>query len=131
MNWLAILAAGAAYWVLGMLWYSFLFSKPWRADIQAHGVKVGGGGGMALKLIVTFVCNLIAAAVLARLFQKLMIVDLLRGIKWGVGAGVGFSATALSINYVWQSPPVRLWLIDAGYHIVGCIIMGAILSLWL
>jgi hypothetical protein len=34
------------------------------------------------------------------------------------------------MTYVWQSPPRRLWVIDTGYHIVGCIIMGAILAVW-
>jgi hypothetical protein len=54
----------------------------------------------------------------------------LRGLKIGAGVGLGFCATALTMTYVWQSPPRRLWAIDTGYHIVGCIIMGAILSVW-
>lgn len=130
MNWLAILCAGAAYWVLGSLWYSFLFSKPWRAAIEQHGVKMTNSGGMAMKLVLTFVCNLIAALVLGRLFHQLMVTDVVRGIKIGAAVGVGFAATALTINYVWQSPPKKLWAIDTGYHVVGCIIMGAILSAW-
>jgi len=56
--------------------------------------------------------------------------DLLRGLKIGAGVGLGFCATALTMTYVWQSPPRRLWAIDTGYHIVGCVIMGAILAVW-
>ena len=62
MKWLAILCAGAAYWVLGALWYSKLFSKPWVQAIEQHGIKLQPGG-MAMKLIVTFVANVIAAIV--------------------------------------------------------------------
>ena len=79
---------------------------------------------MATELVVTFVCNLIAALVLARVMHQL------RGLKVGAGVGLGFCATALTMTCVWQSPPRRLWAIDTGYHIVGCILMGAILAVW-
>ena len=109
-----------------------IFSKAWRSAIKQHGVKLGqpDQSGMGTKLIVTLVCNLIAALVLARVIHQLHGVDLLRGLKIGAGVGLGFCATALTMTYVWQSPPRRLWAIDTGYHIVGCIIMGAILSVW-
>ena len=132
MNWLAIVCAGLAYWLLGAVWYSALFSKTWRSAVEQHGVKLGqpNQSGMATKLIVTLVCNLIAALVLARVIHQLHGMDLLRGLKIGAGVGLGFCATTLTMTYVWQSPPRRLWAIDTGYHIVGCVIMGAILAVW-
>ena len=133
MNWLAVLCAGLAYWLLGAIWYSAIFSKTWRSAIEQHGVKLGqpGQSGMATKLIVTLICNLFAALVLARVVHQVgHNMDLLRGLKIGAGVGLGFCATALTMTYVWQSPPRRLWAIDTGYHIVGCTIMGAILALW-
>lgn len=129
MNWLAVLCAGVAYWILGALWYSKLFSKPWSTAIEQHGIKLRGTG-FAMKMIVTLVCNLIAAIVLGRLFHQLQVIDVMRGVKIGAAVGVGFCATALTMNYVWQSPPPRLWAIDSTFHIVGCIVMGAILSAW-
>ena len=135
MNWFAILGAGLAYWILGAVWYSALFSKIWRSAIEQHGIKLGqpNQSGMGVKLIITLVCNLFAALVMARVIHQVghHHMDLLRGLKIGAGVGLGFCATALTINYVWQSPPWRLWAIDTGYHLVGCIIMGAILSVWL
>src|SRR5207245_7011204 len=101
MKWLAILCAGAAYWVLGALWYSKLFSKPWVRAIEQHGIKLQPGG-MAMKLIVTFIANLIAAIVLGRLFHQLGVIDVLRGIKIGAAVGVGFSGTAGWLNYDWE-----------------------------
>src|SRR6476620_10161566 len=133
MNWLAVFCAGLAYWLLGAIWYSAIFSKMWRSAVEEHGVKVGQPhqGGMGIKLIVTLVCNLIAALVLARVIHQVgHHMDLLRGLKIGAGVGLAFFATALTMTYVWQSPPRRLWAIDAGYHIVGCTIMGAILAVW-
>ena len=55
---------------------------------------------------------------------------LLACLALGAGVGLAFCATALTMTYVWQSPPRRLWAIDTGYHIVGCTIMGAILAVW-
>ena len=129
MNWLAILCAGAAYWVLGALWYSLLFRKPWSTAVEQHGVKLRQEG-FAMKLAITLVANLIAAAVLARLLHQLHVIELLRGVKIGAAVGVGFCATVLTMTYVWQSPPVRLWAIDAAFHILGFIVMGAILTAW-
>jgi Protein of unknown function (DUF1761) len=134
--WRHELACGCLYGTgllaFGRGWYSALFSKAWRSAIEQHRVKLGqpNQSGMGTKLIVTLVCNLIAALVLARVIHQLHGVDLLRGLKIGAGVGIGFCATALTMTYVWQSPPRRLWAIDTGYHIVGCLIMGAILSVW-
>src|SRR5205823_6856331 len=133
MNWLAVFCAGLAYWLLGAIWYSAIFSKMWRSSVEEHGVKIyqPNQGGMGIKLIVTLVCNLIMALVLARVIHQVgQQMDLLRGLKIGAGVGLGFCATALTMTYVWQSPPRRLWAIDTGYHIVGCTIMGAILAIW-
>ena len=44
MNWLAVLCAGLAYWLLGAIWYSAIFSKAWRSAIERHGVKLGSPG---------------------------------------------------------------------------------------
>ncbi len=73
MNWLAIVCAGLAYWLLGAVWYSALSSKAWRSAVEQHGVKLGqpNQSGMATKLVVTLVCNLIAALVLARVIHQL------------------------------------------------------------
>ena len=70
---------------------------------------------MGIKLIVTLVCNLSAALVLARVIHQVgHHMDLLRGLKIGAGVGLGFCATALTMTYVWQSPPRRLSAIDTG-----------------
>src|SRR5262249_8711441 len=50
MNWIPIIGAAAAYWVLGAIWYMALFGKIWAAGIQQHGVKLESGG-MGPKMI--------------------------------------------------------------------------------
>jgi len=129
MNWLAIICAAAAYWVLGAVWYMALFGKPWAAAMQQHGVKLQQGG-MGAKMIGNFIANLVAAVVMARLCQRIPVVELVKGLRLGLGLGIGFSATAITIRYLWESKPLKVWLIDVSYYILGGIILGAILSVW-
>jgi biotin transporter BioY len=129
MNWLAIICAAVAYWILGWLWYSALFGKIRVAGSEQHGVKLEKGG-MAPKMIGTFIANLVAAMIMMRLIARTGIMDLAHGLKLGAGVGVGFSATAITIQYLWESKPFKVWLIDASYHFLGCILLGAILSAW-
>jgi Protein of unknown function (DUF1761) len=129
MNWIAIICAAAAYWVIGAIWYMALFGKTWAAAIQLHGVKLEPSG-MAAKMVGNFLCNLIAALIMARLVYRLGIMDAGHGMKLGAGVALGFSATALTIQYLWESKPFKVWLIDCSYHFFGCIAVGGILAVW-
>ena len=129
MNWLAIICAAAAYWIIGAIWYMALFGKIWAAGIQQHGVKLQQGG-MGAKLIGNFIANLVASIIMARLIQRIGTPDLMHGLRLGAGMGIGFSATALTIQYLWESKPFKIWLIDVSYHFFGCIALGAILAVW-
>ena len=129
MNWMAIICAAAAYWVIGAIWYTALFGKTWAAAIQQHGVKLEPSG-MAAKMIGNFLCNIVAAVMMARLIGRTGIAELGYGLKLGAGVGLGFSASALTIQYLWESKPFKVWLIDCSYHFFGCIALGAILAVW-
>ena|ERR1700730_6762727 len=129
MYWIPIICAAVAYWIVGAIWYMALFGKIWAAAVQQHGVKLEQSG-MAAKMIGNFICNVVVAIVMARLIQRLNITDLYHGIRLGAAVAVGFSATALTIQYLWESKPFRVWLIDASHHFVGCIVVGAILAVW-
>jgi uncharacterized protein DUF1761 len=129
MNWIAIICAAAAYWIIGAIWYMALFGKMWAAAIEQHGVKLQQSG-MPAKMIGNYVANLVAAVIMARLIARTGITDLGHGLKLGAGVGLGFSATALLVQYLWESKPFKVWLIDASYHFFGCIALGAILAVW-
>ena len=129
MNWLAIICAAAAYWILGAIWYMGLFGKIWAASIEQHGVKLQRSG-MGAKMIGNFIGNFVAAVIMARLLARTGIANVGHGLKLGAGVGLGFSATALTIQYLWESKPFKVWLIDVGYHFSGCVLLGAILAAW-
>ena len=129
MNWTAVICAAAAYWIIGAIWYMALFGKTWAAEIEKTGAKIQRGS-MGAKIIGNFLCNLVAAAIMARLIGRTGIPELGYGLKLGAGVGLGFSAVALTIQYLWESRPFKLWLIDASHHVVGCTALGGILAIW-
>jgi hypothetical protein len=130
MNWIAVLVAAAAYFMLGALWYSALFKNAWikgaGVDMSRPDAKKGAGGIMA----VTFVLEFITCIGLAILASRLMLSGALSGIKLGAFTGICFSAISICISYMYQMKPKSLHAIDSGYHIVGNIIAATILCVW-
>lgn len=132
MNWLAILCAGVAYWVLGYVWYSLLFGKIWCAELVKHRGErpAPRGGEMAGKLISTFVSNLITAAAMAYLFKRTGIADMNHALRLAAAAGIGVAGTAVTMVSIWESKPTRMWFIDVGYYFVGALLMAIIFVSW-
>jgi hypothetical protein len=136
MNWLAILCAGVAYFFLGFVWYSLLFGKIWAAEQERHrGVEGSACPAPATRefvgmLIAQFVCNLVASAAIACLLRRMGIGDLPTALKLGAGLAAGFSITTLTIVHVWEQKSTKVWLIDASYHLLGCMSAAAILVSW-
>jgi biotin transporter BioY len=133
MNWLAILCASVAYFVLGFVWYSLLFGKIWAAEQVRH---CGGEGSAPAKrefvgmLLANFISNFVASAAIAYLLHRTGTVDLQHALKLGAGLAVGFSITTLTIVHVWEKKSTKVWMIDASYHLIGCLIAAAILVSW-
>ena len=131
INWLAVLVAAIAYFALGALWYSPLFGKKWiqyqNIDMNAPDVKKGVGGIM----FGSFILMLIATIGLAILVERLPLMGgVMSGLKLGLVTGLLFSATAISITYLYIKKPLGLHFIDGLYHVVGQIVAAIILCIW-
>ena len=48
----------------------------------------------------------------------------------GAVAGVGLVATTFGVSYVFESKPVKHWLINAGYPVVSMTLIGTLLGGW-
>ena len=132
VNWLAVLVATIAYFVLGALWYSkALFGNKWaqlvKLDTTNPDLKKGMGGMMAS----TFILMLIVSFGLEVLIVKINFAqEFMFGIKLGLLTGLAFATTAVSINYVYERRPSTLYLINNGYHVIGHVLVATILVLW-
>ena len=124
MNILAIIVAAVVNMVLGALWYSpALFAKPWMRLAGMKEMK-GGGAGYAVSAI----GSLITAYVLAWILNLSGMHSVSEGIKVGFLAGLGFVATTMVSDYMFSGKPMQLFYINAGYRMVGLILMGVVLG---
>jgi hypothetical protein len=130
INWLAVLVAAVAYFMLGALWYSVLFGKAWikgtGIDMSRPDARSGAGGIMAF----TFILELVTCIGLAILVHRLALTGAMSGIKLGAFTGIFFSSISICISYLYQKKPLSLHAIDAGYHTIGSIIAAVILCVW-
>lgn len=130
INWLAVLVAAVAYFMLGAIWYSkILFAKKWvgyhKINMADPEINKGVGGIM----FGSFVLMAVATICIALLVQRMELFQAISGIKIGLITGV-FSFTAISISYLYTKKPFALHLIDGLYHVVGQIIAAVILCVW-
>jgi hypothetical protein len=130
INWLAVLVGGLGYFALGAIWYSFLFRNAW---IKATGINVNdpnAKSGVASIMIASLVLMIVTSIGLGILITRIGAAGWMTGLKVGLIAGICFSATAISISYLYEKRPTALHLINGLYNIVGCSIAGIIISVW-
>ena len=127
-NWLAIIVATVAAFVLGGAWYAKgLFGSAWMQDVglteeDANSVNMPKTFGGA------FVLQLIAAMTLATLLGPES--TWLSGVHTGLVVGIGFLATAYGVTYLFEQRSLRLFMINGGYNVVLLALMGAIIGAW-
>ena len=128
VNYLAVLAAAVATFVLGGLWYSpALFGKAWQREAGVSDEKMKSAN-MAMIFGLTFVLSLIAAWVFALFLGPRPPMAL--GLGAGFSAGLCWVAASFGISYLFERRSLKLWLINGGYHTLQFTIVGLILALW-
>jgi Protein of unknown function (DUF1761) len=131
INWLAVLVAALAFFFLGAIWYSALFRDAW---IKAVGVNMNDPNarkGIAGIMITSFVTILITSIGLALFINRIGSGGWMTGLKVGLIAGICFCAASICNSYLYEKRPLALLLINSFYNIVGCVIAGIIISVWL
>lgn len=123
INWLAVLVAALSAFVLGGLWYSLLFAKPWQrlAGVSDEQLK----GGVIRIFAVSFVLALVMAVVLAAFIGR---GGFTFGLFAGLAVGLGWVATSFGMVALFERRPFGHWAINAGYAIVTYTVMGAIIG---
>lgn len=126
VNFWAVIAAAAASFLLGGLWYSpLLFLKPWNA---AMGRTDEDNGHPAKVFGLSFAFALIAAYVFAQLLGRNPVLS--ESVRAGLLVGIGFVGMSFGINYQFANRPLSALFIDGGYHTGQFLLYGLILGAW-
>ena len=127
VNGLAVLACAVVSLVLGAVWYSpMLFAKQWQSAVGLSDEQARSGNP-AIIFGGAFVLSAIAAAVFAMFLGTEM--SLGAATAAGFSAGLCWVAASFAINYLFERRPLKLWLINGGYHTLQFTAFGLILGL--
>jgi hypothetical protein len=128
INYLAVLAAAAATFLVGGLWYSpLMFQRAWmNANNLTEADLAGGGTGKIFGLAFVF-------AVVMSLNLAMFLNAPGTTVTWGATAGALTAVwVALGIGTValFERRPAAYTAINGGYWFVALVLMGAILGAW-
>jgi len=126
VNYLAVLIAAVIQWLLGAIWYGFVFKARWRALV---GISEGDKPKNAwFPYVAAFLANVILAFVL----EILITLFNPNGFPGGVWAGaivwLGFMAPPLFTQHIAEKRPAKLFAINASYWLFAMMLSGGVLA---
>lgn len=126
----AVLVAALAYWLLGAVWYSFLFHDAWMRLENITPVGQVSGGAVAAPFIISFLLDIWIAYVLAVICAWRNAATAARGAAVGILLWLGFLGPFTYTTYMYEMRPKQLFAINEFYVLVGMALMGAIVGAW-
>lgn len=129
VNFLAVAVASLMYYFLGALWYSpVLFGPTWA---KLLGIKFDGDKkGLWKLMLFSFINTLITSFIMSLYGAGMGANTFLAGLCLGASTAVGFMVTTITTTFLYEGKPTKLYFIDIGYHFVGFLISGVVLSVW-
>ena len=136
INYLAVLVAAVAGWLVGAAWYNVL-ANHWVAAqgktmevFKQEQAAMKGDPKAYMPFVLAFVANLVMAWVLAGLIGHLGPgqVTIRNGVISGAFAWLGFVVTTITVNYAFGGRKPKLTAIDAGHWLAVLVVQGAIIG---
>jgi hypothetical protein len=138
--WWQIIVAAIPYFMLGAIWFNpKVFGTLWASG---HGIVMDEAKkkevNMGKLFGMSFICALILCAVVCWVCcqgtngmcaeGELCNSSMCHCIACGFMVGLA-AAAAISMHYVYLMKPIRVFIIDGGYHIVGCTMAAIVFHL--
>ena len=133
VNYTAVLAAAAASMAIGFLWYSpLLFGKQWMklAGLTEKKLEEAKKKGMVKAYGAMTLGALVSAFVLAHFINFAAAYTPLDGALVGFWLWLGFVVPTMAGDVLFGGKPFKLYLINVGHTLVGLLVAGAILAVW-
>lgn len=127
LNWIAVLAASVAFFVIGALWYGLIFSDAWMAAMGVTEEEAGSPAWMILGFVITV----------------MQVIGLALVLKWKGDAKPAAAATTAALLWALFALPFTLYgyaytpghnmtllMIDAAHLLVGWVVAAAVLTMF-
>lgn len=128
LNWISVLIAFIAYFVLGALWFTLLFKKQ-------YAISLGKENQLPEKPAPIFIigpalCSLVITIANAILFYALDIHSYGSALEFSLVVGIGYLvANTVNIAINPNIPnPIHYGIISGSYHLTGIVIVNIILT---
>ena len=129
VNFLAVLAAAVAGFIVGAIWYTG-FGGPWKTALGLAPVAATGGTRPPVPALITSAIALvIMAAMLSGLMAHMGGASLRTGLITGALVWLGFVVTVIGTINAYQQRRIVLTVIDAGHWLAVLLVQGAVLGL--
>ncbi|KAA9007143.1 DUF1761 domain-containing protein [Histidinibacterium aquaticum] len=131
MGFVSVIAAAAAAFVFGAVWYGFL-SKPWMEAASVPSDEKGrpANSSSPVPYVTSAVCILVVTIMMRHTFATSGIETLGAGFVGGLGIGAFFITPWIVLNNGYAMRPPVLSAIDGGYATIGCGLAGLVLVLF-
>ena len=124
VNWLAVVLAALAGFVVGGIWYGPVMGKKWMGAVGLTEDQIKQGN-MGLIYGGAFAFSLLASWTLAHTFSTYaQDLSVFVTVMTAFGVALGFIVPAIGTNYLFSQKSKTLFFIDASYWILFYIAMG-------
>ncbi|HHB81580.1 MAG TPA: DUF1761 domain-containing protein, partial [Aliiroseovarius sp.] len=107
-----VIAAAAAAWIFGAIWYGVM-GKRWMAAAGLTEETINRKNTAAF--IGSFLCAILVAGMIRHVFAASNVTEMGGALVSGLGLGLFVASPWLVTNYLFAQRPVALMVIDAVY----------------
>jgi len=127
MNYLAVLIAAIANYLIATIWYAAIFGKLWKKLTGITDMKP-----FPMNIIMVFIGSFVLSFVLYHSIVFGNAYFKMSGISGGLMGGffgwLGYIAPVTLSTKLYEKKPWGLWLLDNGFWLISLLVMGMILS---
>jgi hypothetical protein len=142
VNFVAVLVAALANFVIGFLFHGPLFGKTWMKLAKITPTGNEKFADMIPQMVKNYLANVVCAFVLAGIYHQIVLQNVSSSLSGAVGYDVwggmitafwlwlGFIVTGSSMEVIWMKRSTKLWLFEIVSSLVAMLAMGAIIAVW-
>ncbi len=130
VNYVAVLVAALANYIIAAIWYGAIFSKLWQKLTGITEMKP-----MPLNIVLVLIGSFVLSYVL---YHSITFGDAyfkMSGVQGGLMGGffgwLGYIAPVTLCTKLYEKKPWGLWVLDNAFWLISLLAMGTILSLWM
>ena len=130
VNYLAVLVAAIANYVIAIIWYAAIFGKVWQKLTGITDMKPA-----PMNIVLVFIGSLVLSFVLYHSIAFGNAYVQTSGIGGGLMGGffgwLGYIAPVTLSTKLYEKKPWGLWFLDNAFWLISLLVMGSIISFWM